>query len=221
MTPTGRQVSTFDEESWREKDEAIEEITRQSEARKSTTKRMKNYLKKCKKNVLGNRGSSSSTDPGGGTEESRNSYDVTPSNSASSSSSWYVEQAIVVNESEVNELEDVFEELACPEGEGVIHTANEVDFKRPCSSYFDNVTDECRLYDLEAIAPRVEGEEIPEVLDVQQPQEKQQEERLAEEEEKCDAKVDEFLDAEDTADESKEVSYVIDTYNTDRRKRYE
>lgn len=165
VTPTGRHALTYDEESWREKDDNTEEITRQSETRKSKTKRMKNYLKKCK-NVLGNRSSSSLNDPGGGSGGGcglGTSYDVTPSNSSSSTSSWYIDKSIAINECEINELEDVYEEVSALNinvQSTDEQSASLIDFKRPCSKYFDNAIDECKYSDLEPIKPCNESEQI-------------------------------------------------------------
>lgn len=101
VTPTGRHALTYDEESWKATSEepqkpkdTQDEISRSSEARQSKTKRVKNYLKKCK-NVLHGRSA---------TENTETAVD------SSSSSSWYIEKQIEVCESEEKELDEVFEE---------------------------------------------------------------------------------------------------------------
>lgn len=84
VTPTGRHAVNYDEESWKPtpeepqktKKETVEEFNRSSDIRQSTTKRMKNYLKKCK-HALGKSSSSSS-----GSSQ----------NHDGASSSWYVEK---------------------------------------------------------------------------------------------------------------------------------
>lgn len=62
MTPTGRHVRGFEEQSWKPTEEYHEtkpiestDFTRNSEERKSTTKRVKNYLKRCKNALAGNK----------------------------------------------------------------------------------------------------------------------------------------------------------------------
>lgn len=109
VTPSGRHCLTYDEESWKptaeEQQQDLKYISdtdhcRTLEIRQSKTKRVRNYLKKCK-NALSR---SSSSDQAQFVE---------------SSSSWYIEKQIsndVLNESEVVELEDVFEdakEIGC------------------------------------------------------------------------------------------------------------
>lgn len=104
VTPASRHCLTYDEESWKpttdEEQQDLKCISdtdhcRTLEIRQSKTKRVRNYLKKCK-NVLSR---SSSSDQAQFAE-------------SSSSSSWYIEKQIsgVLNESEVVELEDVFED---------------------------------------------------------------------------------------------------------------
>lgn len=102
VTPAGRHCLTYDEESWRPTSEEQQNIKcnsdtdycRNIEIRQSKTKRVRNYIKKCK-NAL-----------------SRSSSDQTQFAESSSSSSWYLDKQIsgVLNESEVVELEDVFED---------------------------------------------------------------------------------------------------------------
>lgn len=102
VTPAGRHCLTYDEESWKPtpaEEEDLKHISecRTLEIRQSKTKRVRNYLKKCK-NVL------SRSSSGG---------DQSQFAESSSSSSWYIEKQInsgVLNESEVVELEDVFED---------------------------------------------------------------------------------------------------------------
>lgn len=97
VTPAGRHCLTYDEESWKPTPEEQQDFKRTSdidhcrtlEIRQSKTKRVRNYLKKCK-NALARSSSSEQF-------------------AESSSSSWYVEKQI--NESEVVELEDVFENV--------------------------------------------------------------------------------------------------------------
>jgi hypothetical protein len=92
VTPTGRHVLTYDEESWKPTPEEPkpEDISRTNEARQSKAKRVKKYLKKCK-NVLG-----------------RSTSSDIPAEEAPSTSSWYLEE--LINVSEINELEDVYED---------------------------------------------------------------------------------------------------------------
>ncbi|XP_068911391.1 puratrophin-1-like isoform X4 [Tenebrio molitor] len=92
VTPTGRHVLTYDEESWKPTPEEPkpEDISRTNEARQSKAKRVKKYLKKCK-NVLG-----------------RSTSSDVPAEEAPSTSSWYLEE--LINVSEINELEDVYED---------------------------------------------------------------------------------------------------------------
>ncbi|KAH0811264.1 hypothetical protein GEV33_011526 [Tenebrio molitor] len=92
VTPTGRHVLTYDEESWKPTPEEPkpEDISRANEARQSKAKRVKKYLKKCK-NVLG-----------------RSTSSDVPAEEAPSTSSWYLEE--LINVSEINELEDVYED---------------------------------------------------------------------------------------------------------------
>lgn len=129
--------------------------------------------------------SSSSTDPGGG---GCGSYDVTPSNSVTSTSSWYVDKSIEINECEINVLEDVFEEVTNLDvkfnGDDYVdeqqqqqqeqqqqqQTANVIEFKRPCSTYFDDAIDQCKYLDLEPIASNNECEPpVPEIVKEQNP----------------------------------------------------
>nr|CAI5864936.1 unnamed protein product [Callosobruchus analis] len=96
VTPTTTKAVTYDEESWKPSSEETvsdkKDLSRTSEARQSKTKRVKNYLKKCK-SVLGSSKS--------------NSLDIPESSQTSRHTSWYLQN---VNECEVNELEDIFEE---------------------------------------------------------------------------------------------------------------
>ncbi|XP_063910546.1 uncharacterized protein LOC135127835 isoform X3 [Zophobas morio] len=91
VTPTGRHVLTYDEESWKPtaEDSKSDDISRTSETRQSTTKRVKKYLKKCK-NAL----KSGSAD--------------SHSEETSSTASWYLEE--LINESEIHELDDIYED---------------------------------------------------------------------------------------------------------------
>ncbi|KAF5297182.1 hypothetical protein FQA39_LY12197 [Lamprigera yunnana] len=102
VTPTGRHAISFNDDCWKPKneEEAIEgtskasespsdEISRTSEVRQSKTKRVKNYLKKCK-NAIGNKiGSSETSD----TKNAEKDLEV------------------ILNKSEVHELEEVFENV--------------------------------------------------------------------------------------------------------------
>ncbi|XP_044258934.1 uncharacterized protein LOC123007598 isoform X3 [Tribolium madens] len=92
VTPAGRHALTYNEESWKPSSEdspKVEELSRSSDTRQSTSKRVKNYLKKCK-NALKS-----------GSSESHEE--------AASTSSWYLDELISV--SEVNELEDIYEDV--------------------------------------------------------------------------------------------------------------
>lgn len=92
VTPTGRHALTYDEESWKPTPEDLpkpEEITRSSETRTSTTKRVKKYLKKCKSVLISGTSDASSEE-------------------APTTSSWYLDD--LIHESEVHELEDIYED---------------------------------------------------------------------------------------------------------------
>ncbi|XP_064215400.1 uncharacterized protein LOC135267235 [Tribolium castaneum] len=107
VTPTGRHALTYDEESWRSTSEESsskppEELSRSSDTRQSATKRVKNYLKKCK-NAL----------KSGSHEE------------VASTSSWYLDE--LINVSEVNELEDIYEDVQVDVDSGVYQVASVVD----------------------------------------------------------------------------------------------
>ncbi|XP_022916262.2 puratrophin-1-like isoform X2 [Onthophagus taurus] len=100
VTPTGRHCLTYDEESWKpasddsksNSKENSPDLPKTESSKQSKTKRVKNYLKKCK-NALGN---------------NRSSADITTSVEYSSSS-WYVEDHL--NEGEVNEIQEDFQEV--------------------------------------------------------------------------------------------------------------
>lgn len=95
VTPASRHALTYDEESWKPTPEELsksKEDTCTLERHQSTTKKVRNYLKKCR-NVLSSR--STSTDQ--------------TQNADGSTSSWYVDKQINVHECQVVELEDVFE----------------------------------------------------------------------------------------------------------------
>lgn len=121
MTPAGRHCLTYDEESWKPTPEE-QDLKRASEPdhhcrtleiRQSKTKRVRNYLKKCK-NALARSSSGEQFA------------------SESTSSSWYVEKQLggVLNESEVVELEDVFENVKEIRGIGdICEVANVVEVK--------------------------------------------------------------------------------------------
>ncbi|XP_018574008.1 uncharacterized protein LOC108913036, partial [Anoplophora glabripennis] len=112
VTPTGGRAITYDEESWKpspeDKLKEKEDFNRLSEARQSKTKRVKNYFKKCK-NALGTRSAS---------------LEVSSSSDASGTSSWYVENKL--NECEVNELEEIFEDAQDSPNLGVTSSAYQV-----------------------------------------------------------------------------------------------
>lgn len=98
VTPTGRHCLSYDEESWKPTEdeksnskESSPDVCRTLETRQSKTKRVKNYLKKCK-NALGSRSSTA---------------DITQVEY--SSSSWYVENHL--NEGEITEIVDEFEQV--------------------------------------------------------------------------------------------------------------
>ncbi|KAJ8969191.1 hypothetical protein NQ317_000761 [Molorchus minor] len=98
------------------------DISRESEIRQSKTKRVKNYLKKCK-NVLGSRSATLEV-------SSTSEY-------ASATSSWYLEEKIEqnLNECEINELEEVFEDaqdnLVLGQCDDLYQVANIVEVKGP------------------------------------------------------------------------------------------
>lgn len=123
VTPTGRHCLTYDEESWKPTLEEQQDLKRTSETdhcrtleiRQSKTKRVRNYLKKCK-NALARSSSG---------EQSHFAE-------SSSTSSWYVEKQLsgVLNESEVVELEDVFENVKEISGiSDICEVANVVEVK--------------------------------------------------------------------------------------------
>lgn len=98
VTPTGRHCLSYDEESWKPTEdektnskESSPDVCRTLETRQSKTKRVKNYLKKCK-NALGSRSSTA--------EITQVEY---------SSSSWYVDDHL--NEGEVHEIVEQFEQV--------------------------------------------------------------------------------------------------------------
>lgn len=98
MTPTGRHALTYDDQSWQpnadDTNSTKDDFTRSNEARQSKTQRVKNYIKKCK-NALGSKSNS--------LEQSHNGE--------SSSASWYIDKKLenLLNESEINELDDIYE----------------------------------------------------------------------------------------------------------------
>nr|CAH7732506.1 unnamed protein product [Callosobruchus chinensis] len=123
VTPTTTKAVTYDEESWKPSSEETvsdkKDLSRTSEVRQSKTKRVKNYLKKCK-TVLGSSKS--------------NSLDIPETSQTSRNTSWYLEN---VNECEVNELEDVFEEaqvcLNLTECSSSYQVANVIEVRGPPS----------------------------------------------------------------------------------------
>lgn len=118
MTPTGRHALTYDEQSWKPSpDETAnkDDFVRANESRQSKTQRVKNYIKKCK-NALGSKSNS--------LEQSHNGE--------SSSTSWYVDKKLedLLNESEINELDDVFEDAEIREHFGTSYQkANVIQIK--------------------------------------------------------------------------------------------
>lgn len=103
MTPAGRHALTYDEESWKptpeeasKSKEGLNEGSCTLERHQSRTKRVRNYLKKCK-NALSNRSTNSDCNQ----------------NSDGSTSSWYVEKQVnvSVHDYQIVELEDVFENV--------------------------------------------------------------------------------------------------------------
>lgn len=128
VTPTAARAITYDEESWKpspeDKLKEKEDFSRQSEARQSKTKRVKNYLKKCK-NALGTRSAS---------------LEVSSCNDTSSTSSWYVENKI--NECEINELEEIYEDALVSQNLGdtssAYQVANIIEVKGPSVDSSDN-----------------------------------------------------------------------------------
>ncbi|XP_072400076.1 puratrophin-1-like isoform X3 [Diabrotica undecimpunctata] len=126
VTPTATRAVTYDEESWKpspdESSKDEKDSVRSSEIRQSKTKRVKNYLKKCK-NVLGSSKSAS--------------LDVSSVCSESAgSSSWYLEDTnIEIKEPQINELEDVFENaqisLNFNDGTSSYQVANIVEVRGP------------------------------------------------------------------------------------------
>ncbi|VEN61900.1 unnamed protein product [Callosobruchus maculatus] len=123
VTPTTTKAVTYDEESWKPSSEETvsdkKDLSRTSEVRQSKTKRVKNYLKKCK-TVLGSSKS--------------NSIDIPEGSQTTKNTSWYLEN---VNECEVNELEDVFEEaqvcLNLTECSSSYQVANVIEVRGPPS----------------------------------------------------------------------------------------
>ncbi|KAK4877374.1 hypothetical protein RN001_009880, partial [Aquatica leii] len=108
VTPTGRHAISYNEDCWKSKPEEQQppdgsskllentptEIGRSSEGRQSKAKRVKNYLKKCK-NAIGNKISSSEA-------STSNNEDATLVEKDSE---------VILNKSEVNELNEIYENL--------------------------------------------------------------------------------------------------------------
>ncbi|KAJ8922126.1 hypothetical protein NQ315_004060 [Exocentrus adspersus] len=124
VTPTGGRAITYDEESWKpspeDKSKEKDDLSRQCEVRQSKTKRVKNYLKKCK-NALGNRSAS---------------LEVSPCSESPKTSSWYIENNL--NECEINELEEVFEDAqvspSLGDSSSAYQVANIIEVKGPSPS---------------------------------------------------------------------------------------
>ncbi|KAG5878401.1 hypothetical protein JTB14_028693 [Gonioctena quinquepunctata] len=132
VTPTTGRAVTYDEESWKPSPEDTikdkKESDRSTDASKSKTKRVRNYFKKCK-NVLASSKSSG--------------IDLSTSVDSSSldceRSSWYCDGKIEenLNECEINELDDIFEDaqisLDPAESKSVFQVANIIEVRGPPS----------------------------------------------------------------------------------------
>ncbi|GLV42576.1 Puratrophin-1-like [Carabus blaptoides fortunei] len=101
VTPTGRHIRSFEESSWKPiedniqtQDEKFEEFSRQSDERQSKTKRVKNYLKKCKNALSGSNG----INAGGGSNTNKQSNERTNA-SEQNCAYWYVDNGdnVVIN----------------------------------------------------------------------------------------------------------------------------
>ncbi|KAK5642683.1 hypothetical protein RI129_008850 [Pyrocoelia pectoralis] len=109
VTPTGRHAVTYNEESWKSIPEEqgksegpskasennniqSEDLSRSSEVRQSKTKRVKNYIKKCK-NALGINSSDSSS------HKNDDGHDIEK------------DLEVIINKSEIRELDHVFEKI--------------------------------------------------------------------------------------------------------------
>lgn len=132
VTPTSARAVTYDEESWKPSPEDASKESkderdslRSSEIRQSKTKRVKNYLKKCK-SVLGSSKSAS--------------LDVSSVSSDSvCGSSWYLEDNnSEIKEGKISELSDVFEDaqvsLNVKDCSSVFQVANIVEVRGPPES---------------------------------------------------------------------------------------
>lgn len=132
VTPTSARAVTYDEESWKPSPEDASKESkderdslRSSEIRQSKTKRVKNYLKKCK-SVLGSSKSAS--------------LDVSSVSSDSvCGSSWYLEDNnSEIKEGKISELSDVFEDaqvsLNVKDCSSVFQVANVVEVRGPPES---------------------------------------------------------------------------------------
>lgn len=130
VTPTTDRAVTYDEESWKPSEEETikdkKDLSRSNDVRQSKTKRVKNYLKKCK-NVLGSSKSAS--------------LDVSScDDNVSGCSSWYIDNQIVdnLNRCEINELEEIFEDaqvsINVTEGSSVYQVANIIEVRGPSTS---------------------------------------------------------------------------------------
>lgn len=130
VTPTTDRAVTYDDESWKPSEEETikdkKDLSRSSDVRHSKAKKVKNYLKKCK-NVLGSSRTAS--------------LEVSSSETATTSatSSWYIDSQIEesLNHSEINEIEDVFEDaqvsLNYSETSSVYQVANIIEVRGPPS----------------------------------------------------------------------------------------
>lgn len=111
MTSSNQQAITYDEESWKprsehssSKEKSPDPSTPSSSSSKSSkTKKVKKYLKKCK-NVLGSSKGSTSFDCETASQISAQS---------SASASWYVDSKLddLIQNGEVNEIEDAFDDV--------------------------------------------------------------------------------------------------------------
>ncbi|KAJ8954872.1 hypothetical protein NQ318_016807 [Aromia moschata] len=118
----------------RKKSKEKADLNRSCDVRQSKTKRVKNYLKKCK-NALGR---SATLEVSSGVEES-----------TSATSSWYLENGIEdnLNECEINELDEVFEDaqvsLNLGDCDALFQVANIIEVKGPSvdSSDSDKASD--------------------------------------------------------------------------------
>lgn len=129
VTPINERAATYDEESWKpSEEEAVKnkkDLSRSNDVRQSKTKRVKNYLKKCKTAL--------------GPSKSASLEVSSCDDNVSSCSSWYMESQIIdnLNRCEINELTEIFEDahsVKAGDGRGVYQVANIIEVRGPSTT---------------------------------------------------------------------------------------